>query len=205
MSGGGYKFDPEAAKRLEKGLKDAIAELEEVGYFSISSQQGQGFSKLSMSGVTVGDAGLASVFSEFCDRWGWAVKEKIQDANSMAAGLGLNAGLYHEQEQYVVGSLKELAAGAAHDPSAGMSASEGAAEKSWSQIGRENAQGSTPDFSLPDFDEMGDQWGKVGEDASTSPFVAGPQSEWQWDGDPAAQEGQGGQSDGEQQGSGGTH
>ncbi|HEV7626246.1 MAG TPA: hypothetical protein VGO89_07105 [Streptomyces sp.] len=204
MSGGGYGFDPEAAKRLERGLKDAIAELQEVGYFSISSQQGKGFSELSMSGLAAGDSELASKFEEFCDRWGYAVKEKIRDANQMAAGLGLNAGLYHEQEQYVVGSLKELAAGATN-PAAGMSASEGAAGKSWEQIGREGVQGAAPDNSLPDFDEMGDQWGKVGEDFSTSPAVGGADSEWQWDGDPAAQEGQGGRGEGEQQGNGGTH
>lgn len=203
MSGGGYEFDPQAAKGIEKGLKDATAELEEVGLFSITSQQGHGFSRLALSGVTLGDAALASKFEEFCDRWGAAVSEKIHDANQLAAGLGLNAGLYHEQEEYVVGSLKELAAGAAYDPAAGMSGSEGAADRSWTQIGQDAAKTPPVDYSLPDFDEMGDQWGKVGEDAETSPLLQGSGGEWQWDGDPAAQEGQSG---GEQRGgSGGTH
>jgi hypothetical protein len=199
---GGYEFDPQAVKRVEKGLKDAIAELEQVGTFTITSQQGHGFSNLALSGLAMGDAELARNFEEFCDRWGWAVKTKIQDANELAKGLGLNAGLYHEQEEYVVGSFKELVAGASADPAAGMSASEGAAEKSFEQVRREAAHMPPADFSLPDFDEMGDQWGKVGDDLSTSPLIDPVDGEWQWDGDPAAQEGQDG---GQQDSSGGTH
>lgn len=175
---GGYEFDPEAAKRVEKGLKDAIAEMEEVGYFEVTSQQGYGFSSLSMTGLAVGDASLASSFAEFCDRWGYAVKEKIHDANEMARGLGLSAGLYHEQEEYVVGSLKELAASAsAHNPADAAAAADGAAGKSWEEIQRESAQRTAQnkpaDFSLPDFDEMGDQWQQVADDASTSPLIGG--------------------------------
>jgi hypothetical protein len=192
---GGYSFDPEAAKRVEKGLKDAIAELEEVGYFSITSQQGYGFSLLSMSGMAVGNSELASVFEEFCDRWDFAVKEKIHDANQLAQGLGLNAGLYHEQEEYVVGSLKELAAtGASNNPADGMSASEGAADKSWGQIGQEASQKAVQDkpadYSLPDFDELGKQWEQVGDDGAQQ--------------GQGSQGGQGGQGDGEQQSNGGT-
>lgn len=87
---GGYEFDPEAAKRFEKGLRDAVAEMEEVGYFEITSRQGYGFSSLSMTGLAVGDAQLASDFAEFCDRWGLAVKEKIHDANLKWLAQGFN-------------------------------------------------------------------------------------------------------------------
>lgn len=175
---GGYEFDPEAARRVEKGLKDAITELEEVGYFSITSQQGHGFSRMSLSGMTLGDAALAAKFEEFCDRWGAAVQEKIHDANQLAVGLGLNAGRYHEQEQYVVGSLKELTVtGTSFNPATGMSASEDAAGKSWEQIRQEAlyevAREKPTDDSLPEFDEMSGQWQQVGDDASTSPFVGG--------------------------------
>lgn len=205
MSGGGYEFDPQAAKRVEKGLKDATAELEEVGLFSITSQQGHGFSRMALSGVTLGDAALAAEFEEFCDRWGSAVSEKIHDANQLAAGLGLNAGLYHEQEEYVAGSLKELAAGAAYDPAAGMSASEGAADKSWTQIGQDAAKTPPVDYSLPDFDEMGQSWERVGDDAETSHILGGSRAEWQWDGDPAAGQGQSAEGGGERrQDDGGT-
>lgn len=192
----GYEFDPEAAKRVEKGLKDAIAEMEEVGYFEVTSQQGYGFSSLSMTGLAVGDAELASVFSEFCDRWGWAVKEKIHDANQMAVGLGLSAGLYHEQEEYVVGSLKELTASAtANNPADASAAADGAPGKSWEQIHRDSAQRAAQDkpadFSLPDFDEMGDQWKQVGDDAATSPLIGG-EGDGRGDGDGGQQRGSGG-------------
>ncbi|OEV09291.1 hypothetical protein [Streptomyces nanshensis] len=170
---GGYTFDPKDVKKVERGLKDAIAELEEIGLFSITSQQGNGFSRLAMSGLATGDAQLASALEEFCDRWGFAVKEKIHDANQMAVGLRLNAGLYHEQEQYVIDSLKELAAAGSNDPLAGMRASDGAAGKSWEQIQKDNTKGAGTDYSLPDFEEMGDQWKQVGQDASTSSPTGG--------------------------------
>ncbi|MDI3405403.1 hypothetical protein [Streptomyces cavernicola] len=178
----GYKFDHEAAKQVEKGLTDAIGELEEVGYFSITAQQGHGFVFLMMSGLDMGDRELADVFGAFCGRWGLNVKMKIQDANELAAGLNLNAGLYHEQEQYVVGSLKEIAVTAGSpDPAQGLATGQDAADKSWSQIAQDAAKTKPVDFSLPDFDEMGDQWSQVGEDFESAPYIGG---EWQWDGPP---------------------
>jgi hypothetical protein len=197
---GGYKFDPEAAQQVEQGMRAATAELEETGYFSITAQQGHGFQSLAMSGMELGSGDLAGVFEQFCERWGVGVQRSMQGLNDIAYRLGLSAGLYHEQEQYVTDTLKEVVVtGGSFDPSQGLAEGGNAAEKSWDEVWDATKPGSAPpDPSEPDWDAMGDQWEQVGEDFSTSPWqdVAGPvrwgDSDWQWDG-PPPQPGQGGQ------------
>lgn len=207
---GGYKFDPEAAKQVEQGLRAATAELEETGYFSTRAQQGHGFQALEMSGMELGSSDLAGVFEQFCGRWGVAVHGNMQGLNDIAARLGLSAGLYYEQEQYVNDTLKEVVVTAgSFDPAQGLAEGGDAADKSWDEVWDAARSGAAePDSAEPDWDGMGDQWGQVGEDFSTSPWqdVAGPgrwdDSDWQWDGPPpqpeqASQQGDGqGQSDG---------
>jgi hypothetical protein len=211
--GGGYKFDPAAAKQVEQGLKAATAELEETGYFSITAQQGHGFQFLMMSGMEMGSGELADVFGQFCGRWGLAIHGKMQDLNDIAQRLGLSAGLYHEQEQYVNDTLKEVAVTAgSYNPQQGVAEGEKAGEKSWGEVWDGVKPRAEGDLSAPDWGEMGDQWGQVGEDFQTSPWqdVAGPDrwddSEWQWDGPPQEQappeRGQDGQ--GNDKGSGGS-
>ncbi|MDT0380067.1 hypothetical protein RM572_14995 [Streptomyces sp. DSM 42041] len=206
---GGYTFDPEAAKQVEQGLRAATAELEETGYFSIAAQQGHGFQSLSMSGMELGSHELADVFGQFCDRWSAAVHGNMQGLNSIAVKLGLSAGLYHEQEQYVNDTLKEVAVTAgSYDPSQGLAEGGDAADKSWDEVRESIGSGAAePDLAEPDWDGMGDQWEQVGEDFSTSPWqdVAGPgrwdDSDWQWDGPPPEPEGR--QQDGQDQNDGG--
>lgn len=200
---GGYAFDPEAAKQVEKGLKAATAELEETGYFSITAQQGHGFQFMLMSGMEMGAGELADVFGQFCGRWGLAIHGKMQGLNDIAERLNLSAGLYHEQEQYVNDTFKEVAVTAgSYNPSEGMANGEKAADMSWGEIGEQVKPKVEVDTSAPDWGAMGDQWGQVGEDFSTSPWqdVAGPDrwddSDWQWDGPPEEQGGEGSKADG---------
>jgi hypothetical protein len=190
---GGYRFDPEAAKQVEQGLKAATAELEETGYFSIMAQQGHGFEFLLMSGMEMGSGELADVFGQFCGRWGLAIHGRMQGLNDIAYKLGLSAGLYHEQEQYVNDTLKEVVVSAgSHNPAEGVAQADQTGGKSWGQVW----QGVKPkldgyDMSAPDWGGMGDQWSQVGEDVASSPWqdVAGPDrwddSDWQWDGPPS--------------------
>ncbi|MGP2438632.1 hypothetical protein [Streptomyces sp. JW3] len=188
----GYSFDPESARQVERGLSAAISELEETGYFSITAQLGHGFQSLSLSGMEMGSGELADTFGQFCDRWALAIHSKMQDANDIAWKLGLSAGLYHEQEEYVVGSLKEIATTAgSYNPQQGMAEGDKAADKSWGEVW-DTVRPRIPemDTSQPDWGEMGDQWQQSGEDFSTSPWqdVAGSaardRSDWQWDGPP---------------------
>lgn len=205
---GGYRFDPEAAKQVEQGLKAATAELEETGYFSITAQQGHGFQFLLMSGMEMGSGELADVFGQFCGRWGLAIHGKMQDLNDIASKLDLSAGLYHEQEQYVNDTLKEVVVSAAsHNPAEGMAQADQAGDKSWGEVWDGVQPKLEYDTSAPNWGQMGDQWGQVGEDFSTSPWqdVAGPDrwddSDWQWDG-PPPQDG-GGQDNEQGKGDGG--
>ena len=194
----GYKFDPEAAKQVEQGLKAATKELEETGYFSITAQQGHGFAFMMMSGMEMGSGELADVFGQFCGRWGMGIHGKMQQLNDIAYKLDLSAGLYHEQEQYVNDTLKEVVVTAgSYNPQQGIAEGDKAGEKSWGEVWGD-VKPRMPEFdtSQPDWGAMGDQWGQVGEDFRTSPYqdVAGEdareRSDWQWDGPP--EEGAGG-------------
>lgn len=186
----GYRFDAESARQVERGLTDAINELEETGYFSITAQQGHGFQSLRMSGMEMGSGELADAFGQFCDRWAPAIHSKMQDANDIARKLDLSAGLYHEQEEYVVGSLKEaMVTAGSNNPQQGIAEGDKAADRSWGEVW-DSVRPRVPevDTSQPDRGAMGEQWQQVGEDFSTSPWqdVAGGQdrSDWQWDGQP---------------------
>ncbi|MFH8567318.1 hypothetical protein [Streptomyces sp. NPDC017993] len=130
----GYKLDPEAFEQITKGIKAATAELKELG-FDIEAQTGRGFDELALDNVECGDDGVASALESFCDRWGWGVRTMMQDANEFSRKLGLSAGLYFEEEQYLSSTLKQTVNAAMGDPS--LSA-EKVKDKTWSQIGSDN-------------------------------------------------------------------
>lgn len=186
--GDGYTFEPEAAKQVEKGLRDAIAELKELG-FDHQAQLGMGFSDLELSHKQAGHAGLQQAFDTFTERWGWGIRGKIQDANTIASALGLSAGLYHEQEQYVKDTLKVAVASGMADPT--MTEGE-LKDRSWGETLKDNhfSHVANPEFEAPSWDELGEPWGQVGEDWSTSPWSPGlgQDTDMQWDGGPSAED-----------------
>lgn len=188
MSGDGYAFDPEAAQRVEQGLRAAIAELEEFGFVGYDAQLGRGFSDLEMSHTESGHAGLQGAFDTFTERWGWGVRGAIQEANDIAAALGLSAGLYHEQEQYVSDTLKVTVSSVVDNPAM---TEEQMTERSWDETFEDTWSTYTnPEYELPSTDELGEPWDQVGQDWSTSPLSpgVGQDTDWQWDGGPAAQD-----------------
>ncbi|TJZ50099.1 hypothetical protein FCH28_22520 [Streptomyces piniterrae] len=134
FSGDAYRFDPEAFEQLTKGINAATAELKELG-FDIEAELGRGFDKLSLDSVECGDDELAATLDSFCERWGWGVRKLMQDANEFSKKLGLTAGMYHEEEQYVSTTLKIGVNAAMGDPSL---APEEIKKKSWGQIGADN-------------------------------------------------------------------
>ncbi|MFJ9612480.1 hypothetical protein [Streptomyces noursei] len=141
IEGSGYSADPEAFEELTKGIKAATSELKELG-FDIEAQLGRGFDKLSLDAMECGDDGLASVFSSFCDRWGWGVYHLMQDANSFSKKLGITAGLYYEQEQYASDILKQGANAAFGDPT---KTAEQLHDTSWSKL-KNDAVDANTDF-----------------------------------------------------------
>ncbi|GAU66571.1 hypothetical protein SSP35_03_02190 [Streptomyces sp. NBRC 110611] len=115
IGGDGYQLEPEAFEAISKGIKAATAELKELG-FDIEAQLGRGFDKLALDSVECGDDGLATVLDSFCERWGWGVRTLMQEANGFSQRLGLTAGLYYEQEQYLSDTLKQTVNAAMGDP-----------------------------------------------------------------------------------------
>ncbi|MGW1379291.1 hypothetical protein ACWD6P_34190 [Streptomyces sp. NPDC002446] len=134
IGGDGYQLEPEAFEQLTKGLKAATAELKELG-FDVEAQLGRGFDKLSLDNMECGDDGLATALESFCDRWGWGVRTLMQDANEFSKKLGLTAGIYYEQEQYVSDALKQTVNAAMGDPS---KSAEQLHKTSWGDIAADN-------------------------------------------------------------------
>ncbi|MFI9119355.1 hypothetical protein ACIGW0_08165 [Streptomyces bikiniensis] len=95
----------EALAAIAKGIDLAHAELKELGMTGQASA-GRGFSELALSGLELGHDGLTSEFETFCNRWEWGVRALTLRGNGFAQGVGLSAGAFAEQEQYVKDSIK---------------------------------------------------------------------------------------------------
>ncbi|MFI6765906.1 hypothetical protein [Streptomyces sp. NPDC050355] len=169
IGGNGYQLEPEAFEQLTKGLKAATAELKELG-FDVEAQLGRGFDKLSLDNMECGDDGLATVLESFCDRWGWGVRTLMQDANQFSKKLGLTAGIYYEQEQYVSDALKQTANAAIGDPS---KTAEQLHKTSWGDIAADNPFNvdfdPTSAESLESRDRMLQTADKLGQDVQSIP------------------------------------
>ncbi|MGP2441067.1 hypothetical protein [Streptomyces sp. JW3] len=193
MSGGGYRVDPEALERITRGIDAALAELKELG-FDIEADLGRGFDDLELTGLEVGDASLHQVFADFCERWGWGVRSLVRDANGFAERLRLNAGLYHEQEQYVSDTLKEVWTAAAGNP---YLTEQQVEQRSWSQTLEDNSVThlTNPDYSaesaLAGYGAARQAAAQAEEDVASSTVTGDalfdPRTDWQWGGGPAGE------------------
>lgn len=96
---------PAALAEIAKGIDLAHSELKDLGMIGEASV-GRGFSDLALSGLELGHGGLASEFETFCNRWEWGVRALTLRGNGFAQGIGLSAGSFAEQEQYVKDSFK---------------------------------------------------------------------------------------------------
>ncbi|MEU3480422.1 hypothetical protein ACI2LO_07110 [Streptomyces sp. NPDC033754] len=94
-----------ALAAIAKGIDLAHAELKELGMTGEASA-GRGFSDLALSGLELGHGGLTSEFETFCNRWEWGVRALTLRGNGFAQGVGLSAGSFAEQEQYIKDSIK---------------------------------------------------------------------------------------------------
>jgi hypothetical protein len=96
---------PSALVEIANGINLAHAELKELGMIG-EATTGRGFSDLALSGLELGHGGLTSEFETFCNRWEWGVRALTMKGNLVAQALGLSAGSFAEQEQYVKDSIK---------------------------------------------------------------------------------------------------
>lgn len=163
MSGGGtgdLNVDPGSVQKITGGLRAAVAELKEIGT-GTGAVLGKGLSDLSMTGMEAGHYGLSVTFEDFCERWEWGVRALVQDANAIAAKLGLSAGVLWEEEQYIKGTLKIVVNAGVGNPNASEA---DIVKQGWGEV-------FTPDYLSPDYspesfqrtaDEAGQTWKDTG-------------------------------------------
>ncbi|MFI8852072.1 hypothetical protein [Streptomyces sp. 891-h] len=95
----------ETVDRLTKGIKGALDELREIGT-DVDAAQGSGFEEMSLTKMEVGDDALSQSFEGFCERWEWGVRGLLADADGIAEGLGLAAGMTWEEDRYRSRAIK---------------------------------------------------------------------------------------------------
>jgi hypothetical protein len=146
----GYKVDIKALEQTQKGIQDTLSELEHAGLGGAA--EGRGFSGLKLSGLQLGPDGVTSALSDFCDRWSWGVRALVQDGNEIARRLGLSAGVYYQQEQYVQGVLKDAITAAMGNPHQSQAQTE---QESWGQVVSDNpfTQVENADYSVTSFQQ----------------------------------------------------
>ncbi|KNE82249.1 MULTISPECIES: hypothetical protein [Streptomyces] len=159
------RFGREPVHLITKGLNAAIGELKEIGG-ATDAVMGSGFQNLALSGMEAGAPELADAFEGFCDRWEWGVRALVEDANELAARLGLAAGLLHEEDRYWAGTLKVtvnsvVATGNPH------ATEEEIAQQSYREIITPDA----PDYSAESFRQAGEDmkqtWLDTGRSVAT--------------------------------------
>lgn len=162
----GYSVDPNALAMTAQGITNTINELKPLG-IDESAEVGRGFSNLSLTGEQAGHPDVQQPFADFCDRWSWGVRTLVQDGSQIAERLGITAGAYGDVENYLIGTLKDVAVDAGGDPHA---ADDQVAQESWSQL----AGSLAPDYSAKSWQtaghEMADQWLTEGRDLAEGPY-----------------------------------
>ncbi|WP_171162843.1 hypothetical protein [Streptomyces sp. I05A-00742] len=115
MNGADLEADREALGQIAQGLTAALGELKELGMIG-ESAAGRGFSDIGLTGMETGHDGLADALKSFCERWEWGVRSLVHDGNQFARRVGLAAGSYYENDQYIKGTLKVGIAALGADP-----------------------------------------------------------------------------------------
>ncbi|MEU1628726.1 hypothetical protein ABZ746_26140 [Streptomyces sp. NPDC020096] len=153
------QVDPQALKMMAQGLTETLAELKKLGIVE-TADVGRGFSNIELSGMTLGHAALTAALKTFGDRWEWGVRSLVADGNEFAQRLGLAAGTFHEDDQYVQGTFKNLVTAAMGNPDA---SDEDVSKESWSQVWGDNpiSQAEHADYSVKSFEQANAEDKKV--------------------------------------------
>ncbi|MDI3419939.1 hypothetical protein [Streptomyces luteolus] len=134
---------------------------------------GRGFDSIALTGVQLGHVQLTAAFEEFCERWEWGVRALLAEGDKFAQGVGLAAGAYYENEQYIDGTFKIGANALMGNPHA---TEEEVTAQSWDQVWGNHAF-ADPDYSQKSFEEAGANmaqgWKDAGRDVATSDMSVG--------------------------------
>ena len=161
------RLDPQSVQRITSGMRSAMAELRDIGT-GTGAVLGKGFSDMAMTGMEAGHHGLSVDFEDYCERWEWGVRALLQDANVIAATLGLSAGLLWEEDQYIQGTFKIAVNAAVGNPHA---SEEDVVKQNWGDV-------FTPDYLNPDwspesFQRAGDEIGQTWKDTGRTVLTEG--------------------------------
>ncbi|MGW7008145.1 hypothetical protein ACWGCW_36480 [Streptomyces sp. NPDC054933] len=102
-----FAADPAALKEAAEGLVTAMTELQSISG-AVDGDIGMGFEDIALSGLQLGSEGLRATLAEFGSRWSWGVRQLFDEGNEFAGLLGLSARAVHDNEQYVMGTFKDL-------------------------------------------------------------------------------------------------
>lgn len=169
MGGGAedLKVDKASVQRITNGLRAAMAELKEVGS-GTGSLLGKGVSGMSMTGMEAGHHGLSVDFEDYCERWEWGVRALVQDANTIAAKLGLAAGLIWEEDQYLQGTFKVAVNSLVGNPHA---SEDEVVKQSWGEMFDPSRM--TPDYSPESFRRAADEAEQTWKDTGRALLTEG--------------------------------
>lgn len=169
MGGGAedLRVDRESVQRITNGLRTAVSELRDVGT-GTGAVLGKGFSELAMTGMEAGHHGLSVDFEDYCERWEWGVRALIQDANTIAAKLGLAAGLVWEEDQYVQGTFKVAVNAAVGNPHA---SEDEIVKQNWGEVFTPDYL--DPDYSAESFQRAGDEAAQTWKDTGRALMTEG--------------------------------
>ncbi|MFE2032810.1 hypothetical protein ACFXBB_05980 [Streptomyces scopuliridis] len=161
------RVDKDSVQRITKGLRAAVSELRDVGT-GTGAVLGKGFSGMSMTGMEAGHHGLSVDFEDYCERWEWGVRALIQDANTIAAKLGLAAGILWEEDQYVDGTMKIAVNAAVGNPHA---SEDEIVKQNWGEVFTPDYL--SPDYSAESFQQARDEAGQTWKDTSRAVLTEG--------------------------------
>ncbi|MGW7350318.1 hypothetical protein [Streptomyces sp. NPDC054784] len=147
----------EAVRQIEDGLNAAVGELRSSGASATESVMGSGFEGLSLTKKEAGHGGLADDFEDFCETWEWGVRGLVHDANTLAAALGLSAGMLHAEDRYWQGTFKYAANSVNSTADPGLSQEE-AAERGWGDVLRPQGPDLSPESMAEAQRETDEMW-----------------------------------------------
>ncbi|MFM9369796.1 hypothetical protein [Streptomyces sp. Da 82-17] len=167
------ELEVDGLDQIERGINAALDELRELGGSVGDVASGRGFESISLTGVQLGHAQLTAAFEEFCERWEWGVRALLAEGDKFAQGVGLAAGAYYENEQYIDGTFKIGANALMGNPHA---TEEEVTAQSWDEVWSNHAV-ANPDFSAESAEKakanMVQGWKDAGRDIATSDMGLG--------------------------------
>jgi hypothetical protein len=174
-SGGGKDLEVGGLAEIAKGVTAALAALRGTGLnVDDRAVSGRGFDALELSGLELGHQGLTDTFKSFCGRWEWGVRGLMVEGNNFAEEVGLSAGVFYENDQYVQGTLKIGVNALIGNPDA---SSDEVSKMGWGDLVEHHNAFSHADYSAGSFKKAwaasNQAWDQAGRDVMTS-HVVGP-------------------------------